>query len=80
MRKQQCYITTRHGSHKITQTTARCDDHLLSGSIQAGLGFRMTTPSRVDDRARYCSVPSSARSPALRSTGVVCVWKPAPGA
>lgn len=37
----------------------------------------MTTPSRTGDSAMYFSVPSSARSPALSSTGVVCVWKPA---
>lgn len=39
--------------------------------------MRMTVPSRMGDSGRYCSLPSSARSPALISTGVVCVWKPA---
>lgn len=37
----------------------------------------MTKPSRSGDSGRYCSVASSARSPALSSTGDVCVWKPA---
>jgi hypothetical protein len=34
-------------------------------------------PSRMGVSGRYFSVPSSARSPADISTGVVCVWKPA---
>jgi hypothetical protein len=39
--------------------------------------LRMRMPSSIGDNARYFSVPSSARSPAPRSTGVVCVWNPA---
>ena len=46
-------------------------------SVHLGLGFKMTTPSSAGDSAMYFSVPSSARSPAFSSTGVVCVWKPA---
>ena len=42
----------------------------------SGLGFKMTTPSSTDDSAMYFEVASSARSPALSSTGVSCVWKP----
>jgi len=34
-------------------------------------------PSSMGDSATYFSVPSSARSPVLSNTGVVCVWKPA---
>ncbi len=34
-------------------------------------------PSNMGDSAMYFSVPSSARSPVLSNTGVVCVWKPA---
>ena len=39
--------------------------------------LRMTMPSSMGVSAMYFSVPSSARSPAPSSTGVVCVWKPA---
>ena len=37
----------------------------------------MTKPSSKGDSGMYCSVASSALSPALSNTGVVCVWKPA---
>jgi hypothetical protein len=33
-------------------------------------------PSSTLDRAMYLLVASSALSPTLSSTGVVCVWKP----
>ncbi len=33
-------------------------------------------PSRTLDSGRYLLVASSARSPTLSSTGVVCVWNP----
>ena len=33
-------------------------------------------PSRIGVTGRYFCVPSSARSPTLSKTGVVCVWKP----
>ena len=33
-------------------------------------------PSSTLDRGRYFWLASSARSPTLSSTGVVCVWKP----